>query len=131
MGTQTIFPFLSVAQNLELAGLVWNPEIGDEVAHKVNAGSISVLVDPRAAPLDELRTTYLWLPNTEQLLAQLAARQAILAHAGLELSEKAIGYKTVIEAPTGIIEVMSETLRSALAQGLCSLLLKKAGHLVN
>ena len=65
--------FLEVAEDLELAGLLWKPEIGDEVSDKRERGSISVLVDPKGLSPGELRSTYLWLPTVEQMVFQFEA----------------------------------------------------------
>lgn len=116
-------PFVSVAQDLEMAGLVWVPEVGDEVSNRQRFEIVSVLVDKETLTIPQLRATYLWLPTVEQMILQLEARQAILFHAGLELSEVRMGYKAVIQAPSGPIEVLAESLRGALGQGLRSLLL--------
>ena len=116
---------VQIAADLEEAGLVWQPEIGDEVSEKSQPVRISILVDPQGMTPTELRTTYLWLPTVEQLVSQLEARQAILFHAGLELSEKKYCYRTVIRAPAGKFEASAHTLRCALALGMRDFLLAK------
>ncbi len=115
--------FLEVAEDLELAGLLWKPEIGDEVSDKRERGNISVLVDPKGLTPVELRSTYLWLPTVEQMVFQFEARQAILFHAGLELSETELCYKTVIQAKGGAIESKADSLRSSVGLALRNLLL--------
>jgi hypothetical protein len=54
---------------------------------------------------------------------QFEARQAILFHAGLEISEHSLCYKTVIRAPAGPIETKAESLRLSLGIALRDLLL--------
>src|SRR5689334_8302572 len=113
-----LLPFLPVAEELEQAGLVWQPEIGDEISLKQDKRSISILVDPQGMTPRELRTTYLWLPTVEQLVSQFEARQAILYHAGLELSKNNLCYKTVIRCTIGNIETQGETLRTSMGIAL-------------
>ena len=115
--------FLSVAEDLELAGLLWRPEIGDEVTDKRQKDLISIFVDSQGLSLEELRSSFLWLPTVEQIVHQFEARQAILFHAGFELSEKSMCYKTVIQAPVGHIEKKADSLRLSLGLALRDLLL--------
>ncbi len=115
--------FLNVAEDLELAGLIWRPEIGDEVTNKKEKDLISIFVDSQGLSTEELRSSFLWLPTVEQLVHQFEARQAILFHAGFELSEKNMCYKTVIKAPVGHIEQKAESLRLAMGMALRELLL--------
>ena len=124
--------FIEVAEDLELAGLLWRPEIGDEVCDKKNFALISVLVDPEGMSPSELRSTYLWLPTVEQMVMQFEARQTILFHAGLELSSADMCYKTVLQSPKGAIESKGDTLRTAVGMALRSLLIAdNAPSLVN
>ena len=115
--------FLPVAQDLEQAGLVWQPEVGDEVAPRHGAPAISILVDPQGMGPLQLRETYLWLPNLEQLVLQLEARQAVLFHVGLELSEARVCYKAIVQAGTDKFESAADTPRSAVGIALRKLLL--------
>lgn len=115
--------FIEIAQDLDQAGLVWQPEIGDEVCEKVKPVKVSVLVDPQGLSPSQLRSAYLWLPTVEQLIEQLEARQALLFHAGVEMSETSFCYKTVFSLASGNIESEGLTLRTALGSGLRSLLL--------
>lgn len=116
--------FIQVAQDLEQAGLLWNPEIGDEVASRVESELISIIVDPQGMNPSELRNSYIWLPSVEQLVMQLESRQAILFHAGLDLSEGDMIYRTVIRAKDASIEANADSLRSAVGIGLRDLLLQ-------
>jgi hypothetical protein len=119
-------PFVSVAEDLEIAGLIWRPEIGDEVSNRNQPTLVSVLVDPQGMTPTELRSAYLWLPTVEQMVIQLEVRQAILFHAGVEMTERSLSYKTVIQAPIGQIETMAESLRLSVGIALRNLLL--SGH---
>ena len=116
--------FISVAEDLEDAGLVWSPEIGDEISFREKREVISILVDPQGLTPNELRDTYIWLPTLEQLVLQLESRQAILFHAGLDLTEGSMFYKAVIQSQVGPIESKADSLRSALGLGLRDLLLQ-------
>ena len=115
--------FLDIAWDLEHAGLVWVPEIGDEISQKKNPIRIAILVDPQGMSPSELRSAYLWLPTVEQLVFQFEARQAILFHAGLQMASTHYCYKTVIESPKCHIESEAADLRTALAMSLRDLLL--------
>lgn len=116
--------FIHIAEDLELAGLVWQPEIGDEVVHREQKELVSILVDPQGMTPKELRTVFVWLPSLEQLVLQVEARQAVLYHAGIEINDANIQYKAVIESTGKKIESHAESLRSALALGLRDLLLR-------
>ncbi|MCB0353562.1 MAG: hypothetical protein KDD64_08565 [Bdellovibrionales bacterium] len=122
--------FVSTASDLEIAGLLWQPEIGDEVSNRSEPENISVLVNTGGLTPTQLRQAYIWLPSVEQLVLQFEARQAILFHAGLELTKHNYCYKTVVQSPKGPIECYAESLRGALARALCDLLLRfKEGSL--
>jgi len=116
-------PFLRIAQDLELAGLIWQPEIGDEISERKHDASISILVDPQGMTPRELREVYLWLPTVEQIVHQFEARQTVLFHAGLEISDSSIMYKTVLQSRLGAIESKAESLRHSLGLALRDLLL--------
>lgn len=120
-------PFIYVAEELDHIGLLWAPEIGDEVSHRSNLAQVSVLVDPQGMTPTELRETYLWLPTVEQMLSQIEARQGILFHAGLELSEGIFSYKTVVQSPIGKVESLGESLRLSVGVALKKLLVHETG----
>jgi hypothetical protein len=115
--------FTEVAFDLEQVGLVWQPALGDEVSLREQPEKFTVIVDPAAMPDYELREIYLWLPRTEQLVNQLEARQAVLSHAGLELSENKICYRAVVQARSISFEAEGPSLRSAIGISLRELLL--------
>ena len=117
--------FIIVARDLEVAGLYWNPEVGDEVTDRELRNPVSILVDPQGLSPEELRSTFLWLPTVEQMIHQCEARQAVLFHAGFEMSPRSVGYKTVIQAPTGHIESSAESLRVSLGLALKGLLMSE------
>jgi len=124
-------PFLHLAYDLEIAGLTWHPEIGDEVADREGKQPVAILVDPQGLTPLELRSLYVWLPTVEQLIQQFEARQAILFHAGLELTETEASYKTVIQARFGHIESRAESLRSSLGLALRDLLVGALPDVLN
>ena len=121
--------FLLIASELEEAGLIWQPEIGDEVLNKTRPTTVSILVDPMGMTPSELRESYLWLPTLEQLVNQLEARQAILFHAGLELTAQQARYKSVIESKFGHIETVGNSLRTAVGLSLRELLIKDGQYI--
>lgn len=123
--------YIDLAEDLEMAGLVWRPEIGDEVAERSRREAVSILVDPQGLTPPELRSIFIWLPTIEQIVLQVEARSGVLEHTGLEINEKEIFYKTVITSPLGPIESRAESLRSSVALALRSLLLSVDSRSVN
>jgi hypothetical protein len=123
--------FIYVAQDLEAAGLFWHPEVGDEVADREGRHPIAILVDPQGMTPDELRSCFVWLPTVEQMLIQFEARQAVLFHAGLELNNRHICYKTVIQSTCGHIESKGESFRLALGLALRGLLIADSPSIIN
>jgi hypothetical protein len=115
--------FFPVAADLELAGLFWLPEIGDEIAARSQPEHVSILFDPQGMTPSELRNFYVWLPSVEQLVNQFEARQAILAHVGLEISDNGMFYKSVVQHHSRKIETKADTFRNTLGIALRSLLL--------
>lgn len=107
-----------IAFDLEQAGLIWRPEVGDEISLRDNPNRISILFDSQGLTINALRKTYLWLPTVEQILFQLEARQAILTHTGLELTDNEIAYRTVLQTPRGLIETQGVNLRTSIALAL-------------
>jgi len=120
--------FQNIAHDLEIAGLVWQPEIGDEVSDRKHREAVSILVDPQGMTPSELRSVYLWLPTVEQMIFQFEARQSILFHAGLEFTDSSMVYKTVIQSKLGSIECQAESLRHAMGLALRTLLLADGGE---
>ena len=124
-----MIPFVSIASDLDCAGLMWQPEVGDEITRRDEPGDVSILFDSQGLTPRQLRQVYLWLPSLDQLVEQLEARQAILAHAGLQVTESGMFYKTVVEiASVGTIgketiEGSAESLRSAMGIALRRILL--------
>lgn len=119
----SVINFLPIAEHLEAAGLLWVPEIGDEVSQRDNRETISILVDPQGLTPKELRSTFIWLPTFEQLVDQFEARQAILLHLGMELSESQLVYRTIVKAGPSSIEASGESPREALGVALRDMLL--------
>jgi hypothetical protein len=123
--------FIYIAQDLETAGLFWHPEVGDEVTDRSLRNPVSILVDPQGLSPDELRSSFIWLPTVEQMIHQCEARQAVLFHAGFEMTGKICGYKTVIQAPVGHIESCAESFRISLGLALRGLLMNDATNTFN
>jgi len=111
--------FINISFELDQAGLVWYPEIGDEVSERTNLEKVSILVDPQGLTPIELRENFVWLPTTEQLVRQFEARQALIYHAGI--TERLI-YEAVIRTQEGMIETEAPTLRLAFGQALQAML---------
>ena len=113
--------FIHVSYELEESGLVWHPEIGDEVCSRdPEELRVSILVDPQGMTPLQLRETFLWLPTVEQLVTQIEVRQAMLYHAGV--SAEALTYETVIKTNDGFIEAAAKSLRIAIGKALNGLL---------
>ncbi len=108
-----------ISRSLDLAGLRWQPEIGDEVALRSDYQSVSILFDPKGLTPTELRSLYLWLPSVEQLVQQFEARAALIEHVGMK---DVLAYEAVIKAPTGLITVEAQTIRLAFGKALTNLL---------
>ena len=119
----TIPPLVILAEDLELAGLIWQPEIGDEISDRKTKESVSILVDPQGMTPSELRGSFLWLPTLEQLIQQFEARQAIVEHVGFELSKSAMAYRTVIRCRDTHIETQHSSVRLSMGIALRDLLL--------
>jgi len=118
-----ILPYIHLSGELDSAGLLWQPEIGDEVSLRKQPENISILVHPDGMTPTELRSTFLWLPTVEQIVHQMEARQAILFHAGLDISGSQLLYKTVVHAcGGGHIECVGQSLRFSLGLALKDLL---------
>jgi len=126
-----ILKFLSIAEDLEHAGLLWKPGIGDEVSSKEKPEYISILVDPQGMAPDLLRATYLWMPTVEQMVSEFEVRQVILSHAGLEISESSMEYITIVKSSYGDIESKGDSLRISVGAALRDLLLSRDSESVH
>mgnify|MGYP006919632635 CR=1 FL=1 len=120
-----------LAQDLEVAGLFWHPEVGDEVADREGESPVAILVDPQGMTPDELRSVFLWLPTVEQMMIQFETRQAVLFHAGFEFTEKQFYYKTVIQSACGHIESRGESFRLSMGLALRDLLISDTPTNIN
>jgi len=112
--------FISLSLELEHSGLVWYPEIGDEVSERTELERVSILVDPQGLTPSELRDSFLWLPTVEQLVEQFEARQAFIYHAGIT---EGLSYEAVIRSGVGVIQTEANSLRLAFGQALQELLI--------
>lgn len=111
--------FIKISLELDQSGLLWLPEIGDEVTERGTHEKVAVFVDPQGLTPRELRQQFIWLPTVEQLVNQLEARQAMVYHAGITSGFR---YEVVVKAPVGVIETDAATLRSAFGSALFKLL---------
>ncbi len=120
--------FISLCYRLDKSGLVWQPEIGDEVVDRTSLDKVSILVDPQGLTPSELRENFLWLPTLEQIIQQFESRQAIVCHAG---ATNDLSYEVVIKTLTGLIETSARTLRLSLAAALEDLLNNNAVDVIH
>lgn len=108
-----------VSLDLDKSGLVWHPEIGDEVTERSDLAKVSILVDPQGLTPRELRENFVWLPTVEQFVHQFEARQALVYHAGVTTT---LAYEAVIRTSGGVIEATAASLRLAFGRALQKLL---------
>ena len=114
--------FIEVAVDLSKSGLIWQPEIGDEIAIRPDLRKISILVDPQGLSPTQLRCEYLWLPTVEQLVDQIEARQALIFHVGVN---DRMFYEAVIRRGGGVVEACEVNLRLAFGKALYYMLTDK------
>jgi len=112
--------FIEVSLELDRKGLIWQPEIGDEISLRDRLDQVSVLIDPMGMSPGQLRQTYVWLPHLEQLVQQFEARQSLLFHAGIT---REFVYEVVVKTPFGVVEAAARTLRLACAEALQEILI--------
>ncbi len=120
--------FIDVSLQLDEAGLIWHPEIGDEVADRVALERVSILVDPHGLTPSELRSTFLWLPTVEQMVHQFEARQALIYHAGITES---MLYQAIVQSHGRMIEAAASSLRVAFGKALQQLISKMTGEIMH
>ena len=120
--------FIPLSVQLDRTGLLWEPEIGDEVTERESLDRVAILVDPQGLSPEELRESFIWLPTIEQLLDQIATRRGVIYHVGL--SDELV-YEAVVKTPTGIFEITCDNLRVALGQTLFQLLEHQLKELIH
>ena len=113
--------FIVVSYELEESGLLWHPEIGDEIIARGDDQRVSILVDPQGLTPKELRENFVWLPTVEQLVVQIEVREGMLYHAGICDS---LDYETIIKTSFGMIEAQASSLRIAMGKALNDMLMK-------
>lgn len=111
--------YIDISYELDKQGLVWNPEIGDEVSLRGSDRNVSILVDPNGMTPSELRESFIWLPNVEQLVSQIEARQGLIFHAGIT---EDLEYEAIIKTQFGLIEAKATSLRVVFGKVLNSLI---------
>ena len=111
--------FITLSVALEESGLLWQPEIGDEVVAREDQEKVSILVSPQGLTPTQLRESFVWLPSVEQLILQIEARQAMLFHAGIS---RTFDYETVIRATAGLFEARGKSLRTSVGRAFHSFL---------
>lgn len=118
--------FIGLSLELDRSGLIWHPEIGDEISIRDDLERVSILVDPQGLTPKELRQQFLWLPNTEQIVQQLEARQALIYHAGIN---ETFIYEAVVKTIDRVIETSAMNLRLAFGLALQEILTSGGEHL--
>ncbi|MCC6221479.1 MAG: hypothetical protein IT291_09600 [Deltaproteobacteria bacterium] len=116
---QSAWNYINVSVELEKKGLVWHPEIGDEVSDRNHLDKVCIFVDPQGLTPKILRETFVWLPTVEQLVEQFEARQVLIYHAGI--NERLV-YEAIVKTSEGVIETSAETLRLAFGKALSEVL---------
>ena len=114
--------FIEVADQLSKTGLVWRPEIGDEIALRPDLRKVSILFDSTGLTPPELRLEFLWLPSVEQLVEQIEARQGFIYHVGI--NEKMF-YEAQIKTIEGVVSIYETNLRLVMGKALYCLINKK------
>ena len=111
---------IRVSLELDRAGLVWQPVIGDEVVEREDLAHVSIFVDPQGLTPIQLRGFFLWLPSVEQLVEEFEARQFQLYHLGMSGADN---YDVVLKSHRIVIESSALSLREALGRALQNLLI--------
>jgi hypothetical protein len=119
---------ISLCLDLDKSGLIWCPEIGDEVAERGHFDKVSVFVDPQGLTPSELRNFFIWMPTVEQLVSQFEARQALVYHAGVN---KSLSYEAVIKTSIGVIETSAPNLRLAFGKALHEILNNSQSEMIH
>ena len=114
--------FIEVADQLSRSGLVWRPEIGDEIALRPDLRKVSILFDPQGLVSPQLHCEFLWLPSVEQMVEQIEARQGLICHVGI--NEK-MYYEAVVKTVEGVVSIYETNLRLAMGRALYGVLNKK------
>ena len=120
--------YVGIAIQLERSGLIWHPEIGDEVVERRPDARVSILVDPQGLTPVELRAAYVWLPTVEQLVEQIEERNGLIFHAGVSTSHD---YEAVVKSSIGLIEAQARSLRTVFAKALHALISNSASGAVH
>ena len=67
----------------------------------------------------ELRESFIWLPNVEQLVSQIESRHGLIFHAGVTEN---LEYEAIIKTQFGLIEAKASSLRVVFGKVLNSLI---------
>jgi hypothetical protein len=113
------FDFIDISVELDEKGLIWNPEIGDEISLRGSDRSVSILVDPQGLTPVELRESFIWLPTVEQLVNQIESRNGLIFHAGVT---DHLEYEAVIKVSYGLVEARAPSLREAFGKVLTNMI---------
>jgi len=111
--------YIDISFELDRRGLLWHPEIGDEISLRGNDRNVSILVDPNGMSPLELRQSVIWLPNVEQLVGQIETRQGLIFHAGIT---EGLEYEAIVKCHAGLIEAKANSLRVVFGKVLNSII---------
>lgn len=114
--------YIDISMELDKVGLIWHPEIGDEISLRGQERQVSILVDPQGLTPRELRDSFVWLPTVEQLVTQIEARQGLIYHAGVT---ETLEYEAIIKFHLGLVEAKASSLRVVFGKALSSILEQK------
>lgn len=104
---------ISLSLALEKAGLVWHPQIGDEVSER-SQFRIMILTDNNSLTPSQLRKLFVWLPRMEQIIEQIEARNGIITFFGWNSSPASFGYLARMEISGEMIETSHVDPRLAI-----------------
>ena len=111
---------IELSLSLDQSGLIWHPEIGDEVTERESLDRVSILVDPQGLTPEELRDNFIWLPNVEQLVGEIESREGLIYHVGVGSD---LQYEVVVKSKLGgLVEAKADSIRLAFAKALENLL---------
>lgn len=111
--------FIDISVQLDQSGLVWVPVVGDEISFRDYHRQISILISTMGLPIENLRQSFVWLPNVEQLVKEIEIRNGFITHMSLNQS---LEYEVVVNGSYGTIEVIAPSLREAFGHSLSSII---------
>jgi len=111
--------YIDISFELDRRGLIWEPEVGDEISLRGSDRTVSILVDPNGMSPQELRQSFIWLPNVEQLVGQIEDRHGLIFHAGIT---EGLEYEAIVKCNAGLVEAKADSLRVVFGKVLNSII---------